>query len=161
MKNQKGFTLIEMLIYMGLLSILLISITDMFVAVLNVKLESEATSAVEQDSQFIINRLNYDISRATNIAQPANPGDISTSLSLDIAGETFTYQLNGNNLELTNNSGTYAINSNQTTVPTLSFLKIGSPGGKATARITLEIESVTQTHAGTESKNFVWTVGTR
>ena len=49
MKKQKGFSLVELLLYMGLFSILLASLMQLFGAIIAVRLESEATSAVLQD----------------------------------------------------------------------------------------------------------------
>lgn len=159
-KNQRGFTLIEQLIYMGLLSIFLITLTEMFVSILNVRKESEAVSAVEQDGRFIMARLAYDINRADSITTPAAPGASSSSLGLIIGGVTYTYVLNGTNLQLTTNVGTNSINSLGSSINTVSFQRIGN-NNKDTIKITMTANGTTITNKGIESMNFVTTVGRR
>src|SRR4030042_5852170 len=73
-KFQKGFTLVEILLYMGLLAILLVVLTEILVSILAVKIEFEATSSVEQDSRFLLSRLFYDINRASAITTPGSIG---------------------------------------------------------------------------------------
>ncbi len=158
--NEKGVTLVEMLIYMGLLSILLISLTEMFAAILDVKIDSEAISSVEQDSQYLVTRLEYDINRADSISLPASPGQNSNSLGLTINGESYTYSLNGDNLELTNNAGTFRLNSSETLIQNLNIQKIG-PAGKNTVRIDFDTLSKTITNTGAEQKDISLTVGLR
>src|SRR3989344_9090196 len=70
----RGVTLIELLLYMGLLALFLLVLTDIFVAITSVRTETETTSAVEQDGRFIISRLAYDVSRADSISIPPQLG---------------------------------------------------------------------------------------
>src|SRR3990167_8822134 len=96
---KRGFTLIEIIIYMALLSIFLLTLTDIFVSILDVQLESDATSAVEQDGRFLLSRLAYDINRANAITIPGAIGSSSNSLEMTIAADTYTYTLSGSDLQ--------------------------------------------------------------
>ena len=122
---QKGFTLVELLVYMGLLSILLLILTQIFTTVLDMQLESESTSSVERDSRFIISILAYDIHRSTAITTPTSAGSTTNSLVLTIDGNTHTYALDGTNLEVTSDQD-YRINSYSTQLTNLQFEKIAS-----------------------------------
>jgi len=63
-KTQRGLTLVEMLLYMAVFSILLTVLLQIFFSALDVQLESKATSGVDQDGTYIMARLTYDIQRA-------------------------------------------------------------------------------------------------
>ncbi len=157
---KKGFTLVELLLHMALLAILLITLTDIFVSILDVRLESDATSAVEQDGRLVLARLAYDINRADAIANPAL-GASSNSLGLTISGVSYTYAIVSSNLQLTNNLGTNNLNGSETTIPSITFQRIGNVGGKHTIKINFTINSQTQRNKGLETRTFNTTVGLR
>src|SRR5579859_4809889 len=73
LKNQKGVTLIELIIYMGIFSTLLMVLVQLFGSIVNVSLESQSNSSVSQDSRFILSRMSYDIRLAdpTSFTQPS------------------------------------------------------------------------------------------
>jgi prepilin-type N-terminal cleavage/methylation domain-containing protein len=162
-KVQRGFTLVELLIYIGMLSILFTVLTQIFGSILDAQLESEATSSVQQDGRFILSRLTYDTRRAQAIVIPAALGSQSTSLQLTISGVNYTYGLSGGNLELTNNLGINAINSGETTVSGLNFTRIGNSvvNAKNTIQIEYTVTSKVVRPKGQETKDFKTTIGIR
>src|SRR3989344_928646 len=136
MKNffnfKKGFTLVEILLYMALLSIFLLTLVDILVSILDVQLESQATSAVDIDSRFVSNRLGYDVLRADSVILPANLGDVSDSLTVSVGASQYTYSLSGGNLVLDDGLGALNLNSSETSIPSVTFQKLGNAGGKET-----------------------------
>ncbi|MFA5933460.1 MAG: prepilin-type N-terminal cleavage/methylation domain-containing protein [Microgenomates group bacterium] len=161
MKKQKGFTLVEMLIYMGLMAGFLLVLTDVLVAILDVKAESAATSSVQTDGRFITARLAYDVALATSISQPATLGASGGTLTMVVGGNTYTYSLNGTNLQLVNNLGTNNLNSSESQVSGLTFQRLGNTGGKDTIKVTYTLTSATTRVAGSEVRTFTTTVGRR
>lgn len=161
MKRLVGFTLVELLIYMGLISILMVIISQLFGAIFDVKIESEATSAVEQDGRFILSRLIHDIERSTAITTPLDYGSTSSSLIMTIDGTENTYAVSGGVLQLVNNSGTNNINSSQTAVSNMTFQKIGDETANETVKIAFTISSIAQRTSGSEVRTFQTTVGRR
>lgn len=161
MKKNKGFTLIELVVYMGLFSILLIVLAEVFTSALNDRLESESTSQVVQDGRFILARFMYDINRAESIAAPAVLGEQANSLQIIISGATYTYVLNNNNLELTNNFGINKLNSGDTTISDLNFKRLGNISGKNTIQINFTLTSKTVPKSGPEIKDFQTIIGLR
>src|SRR5690348_3778918 len=97
---KRSFTLIELLIYMALLSILLVIMTQIFVSVLDSKLEIESLTSIERDGNYLTSRLIYDISRSNGIVAPAGIGGQSNTLQISINGVNYIYTLNGSNIEL-------------------------------------------------------------
>jgi len=91
MKLQKGITIIEIILYLALLSIFMITLLDIFMGGLNLQFESEGTSAVQTDGQFIMARLMSDLKNADSVTTPALLGDSSGTLVFVSSGTTYTY----------------------------------------------------------------------
>jgi prepilin-type N-terminal cleavage/methylation domain-containing protein len=159
--GQKGVTLVEMLIVMGLLSIFLLIITTIFTSTLDVQNQTDAYSAVLSDGRFIMARINYDIAISTTITTPTTLGVTSSSLVLTTATNSYTYALNGGNLQLTDNTGSANLNSSGTVVSNLSFTKLGNTGGKNTTRYTFTLTSTSKHSGTTDSQTFTSTAGRR
>ncbi len=138
-QRTKGFTLIELILYMGLTVIFLGILTDLFVSTLDLKTEAEATSAVEQDGRFILSRLMYD----------ANQNG-ATSLTTD-------YSLVDENLVLDGEK----LNSSDTKVKTMTFETLGNVGGKQSVQVNFELESIVERPSGPESREYQITLGSR
>jgi hypothetical protein len=161
MKQNRGFTIVEMIIYCTILVSFLYVMTNMFVSILDMQLESETTSSVIQDSRYLFSRFTYDIGRATAITIPANLGEQSNTLGLTINGVLYTYALQGENLFLTSTAGTGQLNSEGTTISGLSFRRYGNVTGKPSVRIVFTLESTTHRTGGPEIRSFETTLGVR
>jgi len=160
-RRRAGFTLVEIIMYMGILTFLLVILTQLLSQVLSVQLESEATSSIQQDARFILARLTYDINRAEDIVLPATAAASTDTLELTIDGTSNTYSLSAANLVISNDLGLNNLNSYGTTISNLSFKRLGNVGGKATITVSFTLQSVTSRETGPEIKNFQITAGTR
>ncbi len=167
-KNRKGgFTLIELVLFMGLMSILLMVIIDVFNTVLTVQLDSEKTTYTATDSRYIYTRLLYDIHRAKSINLPASLGTSGSSLQLTIfeggADRTFTYTVNSTThmLTLTNYLGTIELNSPNTTISGLSFTRLGNVNGKNSVQLSFTTTSVAKSRSINEVQTYQTTIGLR
>ncbi|MGH7241214.1 MAG: PulJ/GspJ family protein [Candidatus Saccharimonadales bacterium] len=159
--GQKGVTLVEMLIVMGLLAVFLLIMTTIFTSTLDVQNQSNAYSATVSDGRFIMARLNYDIARASAVTTPASLGASGSSLVLTIGGNSYTYALSSSNLQLTDNLGAANLNGSGTAVSSLSFQRIGNTGGKDTIRYSFTLTSTTK-HSGTaDTQTFTSTAELR
>ena len=154
MKKQRGFTIVELLLYMGLLTILMTILTRLFTATIDVQLSSEATGGVEEDSRYIYSRLAYDLSRADSIVTPAIPGASSDSLTIVIGSKTYTYRVSGTNLILANDTGEGALNSYMTGISNVTFTSLGSDTGKKSIQVKYTITSTIQSSSGLVSRNI-------
>lgn len=163
-KKQIGFTLIELVLYAGLLSILVGVMGVMFGQIVDVQLESEATAGVDQDGRYILGKMIYEmksLNRGDTIVTPANPGNTSTTLQLNVNSINYTYSLDSNgNLVLTNGSTGVSdvLNGWQSSVSNLSFQRIGAGGSNDTIRVTFTINSRVQQSSGIESRTFQTTL---
>lgn len=158
--GQKGVTLVEMLIVMGLLTIFLLIITTIFTSTLDVQNQTDAYSAVLSEGRVIMARINFDVARSTAITTPTTLGVTSASLVLTTATNSYTYGLSGGNLQLTDTTGSANLNSG-TVVSNLSFTKLGNTSGKNTIRYTFTLTSTTKHTGQPDSQTFTSTVGRR
>ena len=161
--SQKGVTIVELLLYMSILSILLTILTSVFVSALDVQSESNAVSSVEQDGNYILARLAYDIHRAQSINIPASNGATSDNFQIVIGGINYTYSIDANNnLILVNNLGTNNLNNYGTSVSGFSILRLGNAGGiENTLKINFTVTSRTKRISGYEVKNFQTNISLR
>ena len=161
LKNEKGFTLIELLVYIGLLGIFLFTLTNLFVSSIDVRLESEAKSSVDQDSRYLMTKLRYDIINASSIVTPTAPGDNDSSLELVRDGVTYTYSLLDGDLVLSDAVNSDQINSSRTSVSNINFARLGNIGGLNTITITYTLESKISRPQGVESRDYAITYAIR
>jgi len=166
-KFHKGASLIELLIYIGLLSIILLVAIDLMIRSGEFSLEASSKNNLQGDTLFIEGRLSYDIHQADTITTPADLGDTSSTLVLTVGSETHTYSLNGTNLEYQRETGpppttqTANLNSNLTRINSISFQRLGNTGGKHTIKIVFEIEDIKGRKGGAVKKTFETVVGLR
>ncbi|MFH1832603.1 MAG: prepilin-type N-terminal cleavage/methylation domain-containing protein [Candidatus Levyibacteriota bacterium] len=152
-----GFTLIELLIYLGIFSMLLLVLVQLFTAILDVQLDTEATSGVQEDGKYLFSRLNYDIGRASDVKVPLSYGVESQTLTITINSDDYVYSLNNGNLML----GADQLNGNDTSVSNLSFMQLGQTEGKSTIKVAFTLTSKTIKKSGPESKTFQTAIGLR
>jgi len=163
-RSQKGLSIVELLLYMGILSILLSVLTSIFVSALDVQSESNAVSSVEQDGNYILARLSYDVRRAESISIPASGGLPPTdNFGIAIEGESYAYTVDINgNLLLTNNLGTNTLNNYGSSVSSFAVERFGNPGGvEDTLKISFTITGRTIRVSGVEAKDFETTLALR
>ena len=158
---RKGYTLVELLIFMAMLSILLVIFTQIFSLIVDARLESESTSIVAQDGNYLLNRLMYDVARTNTINLPNAVGATDTTLDITIDGVNYVYALNGANLQLTVNSSVYQLNSIGTTISDLTFKRIGNDDGKDTVQLGFTVTSKILEAGGSEFKSYQTTAGLR
>jgi prepilin-type N-terminal cleavage/methylation domain-containing protein len=163
MINKKsGFTLVELLIVMGVMSILMVILFQVFGSILTMKLRSEATTAVAQDSRYLLTRLTYDISRASNITLPTALSS-GSSLGLLIQGSTYLYELDGVTLTLSiDGAAAEAVTSIGSKITSLNFTHFADMGTKKSVQINLTIApTIIQPGGITGERLLTTTVGTR
>lgn len=167
--KKTGFTLVELLLYMGLLSIFLVVLTDLYLSVLNVQTESQATSAVEQDGRYILGKFMYDIPQVQSSTAIVSPtlGVSSSTLQLTIGAVSYVYSLNGGNLQLVRSDlGTEILNGYDTTISNLNFTHLGNSGApntaaKDTVSVSFTVTSKTKKESGVEQRPFQTTIAIR
>lgn len=153
----KGFTIVELIIYMGILTTLLLVLTSAFGTVLDVYLEGQSSSQVGENSRYILSKLSYDVSSSDEILKPSEKGESSQSMQINKNGVTLNYALSNGNLELSEENSIYMINGYDSKISDLNFIKVGTDSVKVSFTIT----SLTKRSFGEETRDFETTLGIR
>lgn len=166
--SPKGFTITELVLYMGLLIILITVLSMVFSSILDVQLESKSTSSVELDGRYILTKLIYDMhsmqtDSPTNdtIITPVTLGQPSSTLNFTVNSINYSYALNNGNLELTNDKGTNNLNGTDTIVSGLQFTRIGTGANTDTIRVSYTLTSRIRRNAGPETRSYQTTISSQ
>ncbi len=159
--KKKGFTIVELLIYMGLLSILIAVVTEIFLSILDLQSQSTAVSSVAQDGKYVLSKLSYDIRNATTISTPSTLGQSSPTLQLTIDGDSNSYSGTSGDLVVTNASGSDNLTSYGSQISNLSFRRLGTSGGKNSLAISFTLTSRQALKSGYEVRDYQTTIGLR
>jgi hypothetical protein len=160
-RNRSGFTIVELLVYAGILTIFLYVMTNIFTSVLDMQLESETASAVVQDGGYILSRLTYDMGRASEIVEPNGIGVESAQLVLRINAVDYRYRAVNGNFILSRDATSDALNSFGTGISNLSFRRYGNVNGKNSIRVAFTLASTTERSSGPEVREYQTTIGLR
>lgn len=111
---KQGFSLLELLIYIAILSILMVVISQVFIALTRGRGQAEARSEVNSAVRFATERIKQDIKRASAISLPAL-GTPSASLRATTTPNTMVlYDVSGGALRRTEGNGTATTTTNVT-----------------------------------------------
>lgn len=158
--RPNGYTLVELLIYMALMSVFILVLLDLFTATLNTKLSSESLSALSMDSRYVLAKLGYDINNSEDVTLPI-AGESSASLTVTSSGVTSSYSLSNGDLIKTVSGVGMKLNGSGTKFENITFRNIGNSGGKPTVRVNFTIRSETQVNGQYETQTVNTTIGTR
>lgn len=156
--NEKGFTLVELIMSIGILAILLTILTNAFGSILDVQLDSVATSVVDQDGRYVLAKLVHDTQNASAISQPA-VGSSSGILQITVNSQNYTYGSNSGNFQITDNTSTENLNSTDTAVSGLTFQRIGTGNIYDTVRMSFVLTSRSVLRGVPETKTYQTTLG--
>ena len=161
-KNKQGFTLVELLVYIGIFSVLLLVLTQIFISTINAQLSAQSSSGTSQDSRYILSRLIYDISRADALISPAAIGGAPVNnLTLKIGANNYVYTLTGSNLTLTVGAASDQLNGPDTEISTLEFTRLGDASNPPLVKVNYVLKSRVKTTSGYEIKNVDTVIGLR
>jgi type II secretory pathway component PulJ len=83
-KNEKGFTLVELLLYLSVSSII-ITVVSVFIITLNeVRIKNQVIATVEEQGAYIAGAINQHIRSAEKVLQPLSSGSSNNELILEI-----------------------------------------------------------------------------
>ena len=106
--KQQGFSLIELLIYMAILSGLMVIVTNTFISISRGGGQSGARSEVNSAIRFSTERIRQDLKNATSTSPIITPILVTSSSTLKLtttAGTPITYNVSSGKL-LRNDNGT-------------------------------------------------------
>ena len=150
---NSGTTIVELILYMGLLSIFIVMVVNLFGQVLSVQTSSTAHSNVQTNGNFILTKLSKDINLADDFVTPLNIGQTANSIVLKNGLNNTSYTVVDGRLVLTDSSGTYNLNDVNTIISDFLVKRLGNSGGKNGLQISYKITS-TIVESETKSATF-------
>jgi len=159
--KRRGVTIIELVIYMSILSILLMIFTDIFATLVNKQLETESLSNVQQDANYLLSKLSYDFGRTKSIELPTSPGAPTSSLRLMIGSTYYDYYVNSGNIVLEYGGKQNTLNSSETSINNISFQRLGIGDTKDVIQVKFDISSKVKQQSGYDVTHFSTTLGIR
>jgi type II secretory pathway pseudopilin PulG len=157
-----GFSLVELIIYMGMMMILISILSSIFSITLDTQLESTASTTVHDEGEFLLAKLTSDIRNSSVVSTPPAAGGQSSSLQLTLNGVANTYTLDSSgNLAVTNAAGTNVLNNYLSSISSLTFTRLGNVGGKNSISLSFRVTSRILERGSPRTQLFSTTVGTR
>lgn len=109
-KNNQGFTLVELLLYVFIASIILLSIVALVALLVQSRVKNQTVSLVEQQGAQIIQLVTQEINNARVINSPTMGGVSDILQFQDINGQTEQVSLVSTTLFLNKNTKDYFLN---------------------------------------------------
>ena len=151
---NSGTTLVELILYMGLLSIFIIILFNLFTAILSTQTRSAAVSLVQTNGNFLLTKLTADINRADSIVLPLAISASASSMVLKVGATDTTYAISNGRLVITDSSGSNNLNDSDTTISDFVVTKLGNVGGKPGLQMLFTITSNVVDNSNIKTKTF-------
>jgi len=106
--NKKGMTLLELILYISLVSVVLLAISGLIFSVLQSRVRNQVVSEVEEEGLITIQIISQAIRNAKNINSPST-GSAGASLSLaslDLLKDPTVFDSSGSVIRISEGSGT-------------------------------------------------------
>lgn len=133
--KKNAFTIVELLLYMGIFSVLVAVLGNIFLTLMDQQLDTQSNTEVTQNLNYIFVRLAHDTYAASSVTVPS-----SQTMVLVINGVNNTYSLSGNNLILTVAGVSNSLNTPDVSITNFTVTKLGTVG-KSNVHIGLTITS--------------------
>jgi hypothetical protein len=156
MKNnfKKATTIVELTLYMGLLSIFLVIIFNLFSQIISTQTRSVAVSLVQTNGNFLISKLTHDINQANAITVPASIGSSALSMTLTVGTTNASYTVTNGRLVMTDATGSYNLNDADTTISNFLATRLGNSGGKAGLELSFTVTSNIVDNSNIKTKTY-------
>ena len=157
--NHAGFTLVELLLYMVILSTMLGVLTSFVVMTYKVRVKSQVVAEVEQQGNQTMDIITQAVRNSSAINLPVAQASGAT---LTINSSTTTFDMNANKIRM-NDGVAYDIVSNKVAASGLLFTNVTETGGPGSVRIqfTLTYNNISGTNEYDYAKTFYATASRR
>jgi prepilin-type N-terminal cleavage/methylation domain-containing protein len=100
---KKGFTLIELIVVIGILSIIALSISQPVANIIKYQRESQTSDNMRDNLQFVINKMEKELKTASNVSTITNEISFKDQFNADVKYTYETYEIKRNGFNLTDN----------------------------------------------------------
>jgi Tfp pilus assembly protein PilW len=147
-KYQKGNSLIELMVYLGIFSVLCLVIIKSLVTSMTIYSQSQAYRKVQSQGELVMERITRELRQATSVTSGTyntSPGSVSLSgKDLSSTPETVVFDVSGGNVQVTVNGATPTpLTGGQVGVSSLIFRSVTTSVGTA-----IKVELILTTTSG-------------
>lgn len=142
MRNNRGFTLVEMLLYISLAGILIVVLISMFTLSLNARLKNQSMSEVNQQGIAAIEYMTNTLRNATAYTSPA-AGASANSLTATVPTASLSptiFSLNGTILQVKEGAAAaIPLTNSNVQITALSFKNLSRTSTPGVVQINLTV----------------------
>lgn len=165
-QKKRGFTLIELILYVALVSLLLVALSGVVGMVLSARVKGQSIAEVEQQGLQAMHRITDTLRNAQGVTSPG-AGASASSVTVDvltIANDPTIFNLSSGILQM--QEGTtpaVALTNSRVVVSSLTFQNLSQPSTPGSVRIqfTVTYNNNTGRAEYAVSKTFVGTASLR
>jgi hypothetical protein len=130
MSAPKGFTLIEAIIYVALLGVLLVGVITSAYPLLTGAERITAKITAEHEAVFILRKISWALSSASNVSSPAAGGSGSSLTVGRVGGGTVTLAYNGSTItESINGTAALPLTAARVSIKNFAVRHVAPSGG--------------------------------
>jgi len=163
---KKGFTLVEMLLYLAILSVVILSFSSFLFLSYTSRSKAATIAEIEQQGSQTMSLITQNIRNAASITAPAGGVSASSLTLTEYTGAVSptVFDQSGNTMRITEDT-TAAVNitSNRVVVSNLSFRNLSRPSTPGVIQIKFTLTHINPDNRGeySYSKNFTSTASLR
>lgn len=152
-KHQAGYTLIELLLSVVILSVLLTSVVTFFGVATEARVKNQTVTEVNEQGTAAMDYITQTIRNATSISAPAAGGSVATSLTLVVPTGTLSptiFSLTGATLQVKEGTAAaIALTGNDIQISNLSFKNLTRPDTNGIVQVSFLASHVNPTNRST------------
>ena len=144
-RNANGFTLIELIIYIGISAIILLGIATLFGLLFSAQTSSRAVAEVDEQGQAAMTVITQSVRNAAVITFPAKGSSSSTLIIQPLATSTATttFNLSGTSLQIKEGAPPpVSLTASDTSVTALTFTNLTATGTPGIVRIQFTLNHI-------------------
>lgn len=153
-KNNAGFTLVELLIYLALFGIILGGVCGAVYSLLEFSGKNQSKIILQEEGNYLLNKFDWALSGANDVIVKATPNELIVN-KYNFLNNPLTFSINGTNLNLKRGEGPGSpLNSSQVRVAGLVVQKILNGNSETTGvKIIFNLQTTTS-RGNILSQNF-------
>ncbi|MBI4458168.1 prepilin-type N-terminal cleavage/methylation domain-containing protein [Candidatus Uhrbacteria bacterium] len=161
----KGFSLIELLIYVGILSVILVLVLSVYLILGRIRARNNAKLALNENARIILGRVRNSILDSSAAVLGGSCGQ--NTLTLTVGASSVTYRITGNVFEIVEDANPAQVLSSSSVrvgnAGTCLFVKLDNPApSKPTVQVNLRLTYDTPGNPLTElTQDYQQTVALR
>lgn len=141
MNSRRGFTILEIVIFVGIFSIVIVGFLTVFVAVSQIQVRQAASAEVASQSQFLLQIIQYYVERSSAIDIPADVGVEQLVLRMPAPAEDPLYIFREDDrIVLDYGTSSRALTSNKVKITNITFTKRANLPGHDSVAVAFTVE---------------------